>query len=91
MTRDHPRVGDAEKVVSGARDGTVRVWDISLGRLRFMLQGFTPYIGSVQLSSSWLMADGTNNAVVMMDLSNGEQAEEEDDDDEDGDEEEEEE
>ena len=68
MTRDHPRVGDAEKVVSGARDGTVRVWDISLGRLRFMLQGFTAYLGSVQVGPSWLLADGTNNAITLLDF-----------------------
>ena len=61
--------GDAEKVVSGARDGTVRVWDLAAGELRFMLQGFTAYIGSVQISPSWLIADGTNNNVVCMDFS----------------------
>ena len=31
-------------------------------------QGFTAYIGSVQCSSDWLIADGTNNAVVLMDF-----------------------
>jgi len=60
---------DAEKIVSGSRDGTVRVWDIQKEAMRFMLQGFTAYIGSVQCSPSWLLADGTNNAVVMMDFS----------------------
>ena len=63
--------GDSEKIASAARDGTVRVWDGEAGRLRFMLQGFTPYITSVQISPSWLIADGTNNAVVMMDFRNG--------------------
>jgi len=82
--------GDAEKIVSGARDGTVRVWDIAKSRLRFMLQGFTAYIGSVEFSSSWLCADGTNNAVILMDFATDEEEdddeeEEDDDDDEDDD------
>ncbi|KAL1503059.1 hypothetical protein AB1Y20_011126 [Prymnesium parvum] len=65
-------VGDTEKIVSGARDGTIRVWDIARGRLRFMLEGFTAYLGSVQLSPSWLIADGTNNNVVVkLDFSDG--------------------
>eukprot|EP00962_Isochrysis_galbana_P040590 scaffold14736_cov114-Isochrysis_galbana.AAC.2 len=36
-----------------------------------MLQGFTPHIGSVQIGPSWLMADGTNNLVLLMDFSRG--------------------
>lgn len=60
--------GDAEKIASAARDGTVRVWDSEAGNLRFMLQGYTPYISSVNIASSWLMADGTNNALVVMDF-----------------------
>ena len=59
---------DGEKIVSGARDGTVRVWDAEAAKLRFMLQGFTAYIGSVQADPSWLIADGTNNAVVLLDF-----------------------
>lgn len=61
-------VGDGEKIVSGARDGTIRVWDLARGCLRFMLQGFTAYLGSIQLSPSWLIADGTNNIVVKLDF-----------------------
>ena len=34
-----------------------------------MMRGYTAYIGSVQISPSWLLADGTNNAVVLMDFS----------------------
>lgn len=47
------------------------MWDSAGGRLRFMLQGFTPHIGSVQIGPSWLMADGTNNLVLLMDFSRG--------------------
>ena len=56
--------GDGEKVVSGARDGTVRVWEAEGGKTRFVLQGFTAYLGSLQISPTWLLADGTNNAVM---------------------------
>ena len=34
-------IGDGEKIVSGARDGAIRVWDIEAQRLRFMLQELT--------------------------------------------------
>ena len=42
--------GDGEKVVSGARDGTVRVWETESGQVRFVLQGFTAYLGSLHVS-----------------------------------------
>ena len=60
--------GDGDKVVSAARDGTVRVWDVEAGRERFRLQGFTRYVGSLHLTPSRLIADGTNNAVVCLDF-----------------------
>ena len=36
--------------------------------MRFMLQGFTAYLGSVQVGPSWLLADGTNNAITLLDF-----------------------
>ena len=60
--------GDGGKIVSGSRDGTIRVNDISRGSLRFVLQGFTAYLGSVEISPTWLIADGTNNAIVKLDF-----------------------
>ena len=60
--------GDADKVVSAARDGSVRVWDVEAGRERFRLQGFTRHVGSLHLTPSRLIADGTNNAVVCLDF-----------------------
>lgn len=55
--------GDGDKVVSGARDGTVRCWDVAKASLRFMLQGYTAFLGSLQVGPTWFVADGTNNAV----------------------------
>lgn len=63
--------GDGDKVVSAARDGTVRVWDVEGGKERFRLQGFTRYVGSLHLTPSRLIADGTNNAVVCLDFAPG--------------------
>ena len=60
--------GDVEKVVSGARDGTVRVWEAASGKSRFVLQGFTAYLGSLVLTPTSLLADGTNNAVLMLEF-----------------------
>lgn len=74
--------GDGEKVVSGARDGTVRVWEAESGAMRFMLQGFTAYIGSVQMAPTWLLADGTNNEIVLLDFSEEGALQGEEDDDE---------
>lgn len=31
--------GDAGKIVSGSRDGTIRVWDLCRGSLRFVIEG----------------------------------------------------
>jgi WD40 repeat protein len=58
--------GDGEKVVSGARDGTVRVWEAETAKVRFELRGFTAYLGSLRVSPQWLIADGTNNAVLKL-------------------------
>ena len=60
--------GDGDKVVSGARDGTVRVWEVATSKVRFELRGFTAYLGSLQMGPTWLLADGTNNAVLMLDF-----------------------
>lgn len=65
--------GDGEKVVTAARDGTVRVWEAETGDMRFMLQGFTAYIGSLQMAPTWLLADGTNNAIVLLDFAEGDE------------------
>ena len=61
--------GDGDKVVTGARDGTVRVWDTEEASVRFELRGFTAYLGSLQVSNDWMLADGTNNAIVLLDFS----------------------
>lgn len=60
--------GDGDKLVSAARDGTVRVWDVEAGKERFRLQGFTRYVGSLHLTPSRLIADGTNNAICCLDF-----------------------
>ena len=79
--------GDVEKVVSGARDGTVRVWEAETGKVRFVLQGFTAYLGSLQVGPTWLLADGTNNAILMLDFTEeGIRAQEEEDEEEDAEE-----
>ena len=76
--------GDVEKVVSGARDGTVRVWEADTGKVRFVLQGFTAYLGSLQVGPTWLLAGGTNNAILMLDFTEeGIKAQEEEDDEDD--------
>ena len=36
--------------------------------MRFLLQGFTAYLGSLQIAPTWLLSDGTNNAVVLVDF-----------------------
>ena len=59
---------DGEKVVSGSRDGSVRVWEAETGQSRFVLHGYTNYIGSLHVSPTSLLSDGTNNAVIQLDF-----------------------
>lgn len=65
--------GDGDKVVSAARDGTIRVWDVEEKRARFTLQGFTMYIGSLYVDASRLIADGANNAIICLDFAEAEE------------------
>jgi hypothetical protein len=37
--------------------------------MRFALQGFTAYLGSVQIAPTWLLADGTNDRIMLLDFS----------------------
>ena len=80
--------GDGDKVVSGSRDGSVRVWESESAASRFVLYGYTTYIGSLHVSPTCLLSDGTNNAVMLLDFTEAavleqqrEQEEEDDDDD----------
>ena len=56
--------GDVEKVVSGARDGTVRVWEASTGKMRFVLQGFTAYLGSLQMGPTCVCLSRSSDRLV---------------------------
>ena len=59
---------DPQGVAPGSRS-PLQLWPGgSNNRAHVPPQGFTAYIGSVQCSSDWLIADGTNNAVVLMDF-----------------------
>ena len=61
---------DGQKLVSGALDGTVRVWDVSetAGHPLYAISGHTAYMGSVQFDGGRLICDGTNNAVLLHDF-----------------------
>jgi WD40 repeat protein len=60
-----------EQVVSGARDSSIRVWDLRSGKSLFGLFGYTVYLGSVQYNRTVLISDGTNNVVSMYDFAEG--------------------
>lgn len=68
--------GDGDKVVSAARDGTVRVWDVERQTARFTLQGFTTYVGSLFVDASRIIADGANNAIICLDFAEAEEEQE---------------
>jgi len=61
---------DGHKLVSGALDGTVRVWEVSdtSGHPLYAISGHTAYMGSVQFEAGRLICDGTNNAVLLHDF-----------------------
>ena len=54
--------------VSGARDGTIRVWDAEAGTALYRIGGLTAYLDALQFSESLLIATGTNNVVVQHDF-----------------------
>lgn len=63
---------DGTKLVSGALDGTVRIWDVNevSGHPLYAISGHTAYMGSVQFEAGRLICDGTNNTVLMHDFLN---------------------
>jgi len=61
---------DGTKIVSGGRDGAVRVWSKETGQGILEVAGHTAFLGSVQFEGHRLVTDGTNNVVVCHDFSN---------------------
>ena len=56
-------------LVSGALDGTLRVWDIRKGKALYGMLGHTAYLSKVQVDGPHLLADGTNNVMLVHDFS----------------------
>lgn len=56
--------GPAGVLVSGAHDGTIRVWDVSSGApsCLYGLQGYKVWLGSVCSDGARLISDGADNA-----------------------------
>jgi WD40 repeat protein len=62
----HPVIAlqfDEKKLISAAREGCIRVWDITTGKLLYVIKGFTAYQCSLQYDDYKLICDGTNNAI----------------------------
>jgi len=61
------------RLASGAHDGTVRLWDSAAGKQLYAVGGHTMYLRAVDLDAEngRLLADGTNNVVVLHDFSGG--------------------
>jgi len=61
------------RLASGAHDGTVRLWDSAAGKQLYAVGGHTVYLCAVDLDAQngRLLADGTNNVVVLHDFAGG--------------------
>mmetsp|Transcript_14170 Transcript_14170/g.29009 ORF Transcript_14170/g.29009 Transcript_14170/m.29009 type:complete len:127 (-) Transcript_14170:1137-1517(-) len=55
---------DQSKLVSGAKDGSVRVWDPMTGECLYAIAGFTNWLTSVQFDRDKLVFDGTNDVII---------------------------
>lgn len=54
---------DHSKIVSGGRDGSVRVWDAITGLRRFTLAPFTAYLDGLAFAGPLLVTTGVNDAI----------------------------
>jgi WD40 repeat protein len=63
--------GPSGLLVSGAHDGTVRVWDVALNQPQCLygLGGYKVWLGSVCTDGKRLVSDGSDNSLVMHDFS----------------------
>ena len=59
---------DGSKLVSGGRDGAIRVFDLVSGQQRFAIGGHTAYLDALQFEGGRLIASGTNNLVMLHDF-----------------------
>jgi len=55
---------ELDMLVSGAWDGTVRVWDVMAGESLYAIGGHTAYLGSVGLVGDTIVSDGCNDVVA---------------------------
>ena len=63
MTSPHPNL-----LVTGAQDGTMRVWDIPT--CLYALTGYKVWLGSIVTDGTRLLSDGADNTIVLHDFSN---------------------
>lgn len=61
--------GPAGLLVSGAHDGTVRIWDVAQHKCLYGLGGYKVWLGSVCTDGKRLVSDGSDNSLVMHDFS----------------------
>jgi WD40 repeat protein len=66
---------DGNRVVSGGRDGTLRLWDIKTGRLLQQFDGHTGSVLSVAFSadSKTILSGGVDNSVRLWNVETGKQ------------------
>ena len=51
------------QLVSGSRDGSIRVWDLRSGESLYGMYGYTGFMTALQFEKNILISDGTNNVL----------------------------
>ncbi|KAJ3121722.1 hypothetical protein HK098_003454 [Nowakowskiella sp. JEL0407] len=62
---------DDDKLVTGSRDSTIKVWDAKSHQLRFTLAGHTSSVLCLQFDSKYLISGSSDATIIIWDIASG--------------------
>ncbi|KAI8640750.1 WD40-repeat-containing domain protein [Parasitella parasitica] len=63
---------DKEKMVTGSRDRTIKVWDIQTGRCKMTLRGHTGSVLCLQYDAQYVFSGSSDTNLIVTDMETGE-------------------